>query len=237
MTYPAAARLAIIERIDLVIPAGMITDLRIPPLSITTGTPDPEWTDVPQSRRLPIPQLPVDPRTARSLRRHRRLAPWSPWVTLVAVVTLVLQFALFLRAGSGTVLFFPAVAIVVALWSVLERRGLPARLPHRTRSGDLRIPDVPVEVAGVWVEQNPGVLATGEPEPPAHSRRFYAFWAAGLLTAATALFLLIANNGREDAVLLLMLVPTLFFFGLWAAARTLPRPSGAPARTFPPGAL
>jgi hypothetical protein len=39
------------ERIDLVIPSELVPGLVIPPLAVTDGTAEPEWADVPMSRR------------------------------------------------------------------------------------------------------------------------------------------------------------------------------------------
>jgi hypothetical protein len=81
---------------------------------------------------------------------------------------------------------------------------------------------VPVEVAVQWVERNPGVVATDEPEPRPRSRPFYTTWSVGLIIAAIALCAVLATNGREDFILLWAAAPLLFFAGLSAAWRILP---------------
>ncbi|MEU7905374.1 hypothetical protein [Actinoplanes sp. NPDC049118] len=215
----------IVRRIDLVVPSGLVTNLQIPSLAITDGAADPDWVEVPLGRwrfkRQPSLRLPLDPRSAKNTRRYVRLAPWSPLPALVALV-----------AWSVSVfgdLSWPAslVAIVVAVgapftWSLLKTGGLPRQVPYRTRFGDLRIPEVPVEVAREWVAQNQGVTATNEAAPRPHSRRFYAAWTVGLLLAAVGLVVVLANNGREDFILLWMLAPVLFFTGVSMALKTQP---------------
>lgn len=214
-----------------------MTSLHIPALAITNGAADPEWAQVPLSRwrfqRSPSQRLPLDPRTAKSVRRYTRLAPWSLLTTLVAVAAWsALAFADLSSSGRTAAI---AVAWSAILWSLLEQRGLPRHLPYRTRSGDLRIPQVPVEVADRWVAHNPGVIATDEPAPPAHSRRFYAIWAAGLLTASAGLAVVMATNGRVDSVLLWMLMPVLLFTGISMALKAQPPAKGGNPRTWPPG--
>lgn len=207
----------------------MIPALDIPPLALTNAMTEPEWDDLPLRRgiyrRHPSLRLPLDPRTAAATRRYRRLAPWSLPLNLVALilywVTLRsdhLPFAVQLAALG----FYPAT---VFWWHRLSA-GLPRQHPQRLRSGDLRIRDVPVEVAEQWVVRNPGVTTTDEPMPLPHSRRYYARWSIGLVTAAIALFVTLANDGREDNVLLWMLSPILFVAGVVTALKTLPRPRG-----------
>ena len=110
--------------------------------------------------------------------------------------------------------------------------GLPRQQPRRLRSGHLRIPEVPVEVAQQWIARNPGVTTTDEPMPLPHSRRYYAGWSIGLVTAAIVLVVVLANNGREDFILFWMLVPVLFVAGLVMALRTQPPTRGKPKYTW-----
>jgi hypothetical protein len=95
-------------------------------------------------------------------------------------------------------------------------------MPFRTRFGDLRIPEVPLDVAKEWVAQNPGVTATDEPAPRQHSRRFYAVTSGGLLVAAVGLFVVLKTDGREDFILLWILVPALILTAASLALKTQP---------------
>jgi hypothetical protein len=213
------------QRTDLVVPPDLVTNLQIPALAVANGAVDPDWVEVPLSRwrfkRQPSLRLPLDPRSAKNTRRYLRLAPWSPLPALVALL-----------AWSASVfgdLSWPGslAAIVVAVGapfisSLPLTGGLPRQAPYRTRFGDLRIPEVPVEVAREWVAQNQGVTATDEPAPRPHSRQFYAGGSVGLLLAAAGLVVVLANNGREDFILLWMLVPVFFFTGVSMALKTQP---------------
>jgi len=57
--------------------------------------------------------------------------------------------------------------------------------------------------------------------PRPHSPRFYAAWSAGLLLAALALGVVLANDGREDFILLWAAVPALLLAGCAAALKLL----------------
>ncbi|MFG1990983.1 hypothetical protein ACGFJ7_13520 [Actinoplanes sp. NPDC048988] len=205
---------------DLVVPAALVADVRMPALAVTDGSPGPEWADVPMSawtfRRRPAQRLPVDAATARALRRHARLAPLSLPVSLLSIAFL----AVGVSAGSTLAL---AGSLIGPLWSLVEGRGRPDLHPYRTPAGDLRIPGVPLEVAKEWIRLNPGVTVTDVPAPRRHSRRFYATWAIGLVGAAFALALVLANDGREDNFVFFMLVPALFIAGVWTATKTAPQ--------------
>jgi hypothetical protein len=213
------------KRTDLVVPMDLVTTLRIPALAVTNGAADPDWVEVPLGRRRfkrqPPLRLPLDPRSAKNTRRYVRLAPWYPLPALVSLVAW--------SAGTFGHLAWPESlgAVVVAggvplTWSLLQTRGLHRQVPYRTRFGDLRIPEVPVEVAQQWVAQNPGVTATDEPAPRPHSLRFYTVWSVCLLLAAVGLVVVLANDGREDFILLWMLAPVLFFTGVSMALKTQP---------------
>lgn len=211
--------------------------LQIPALAITDGAADPEWVEVPLGRwrfqRSRSQRLPLDRRTARSVRRYVRLAPWSVLVNLV-VLAAWLAWGFGGLSSSGNLAALAVVGVGI-LWSVLEHRGLPRQWPSRARSGDLRIPAVPTEVADQWVTRNPGVIATAEPAPRPHSRRFYAVWALVLLPTSIGLAVVLANDGREHSLLLWLLVPVLFIAAVSMALKTQPPTREGTGRTWPPG--
>ncbi|MFD0523117.1 hypothetical protein [Paractinoplanes durhamensis] len=74
------------------------------------------------------------------------------------------------------------------------------------------------------MDRNPAVIATDDPPPHAHTRRFYIGWASGLLPASILLAVVLANDGREDSIVLWMLVPVLFFTGIGMALK-IPEPA------------
>ncbi|UQU66857.1 hypothetical protein COUCH_11555 [Couchioplanes caeruleus] len=205
-------------------------------MAVTDGAADLEWVEVPVGRwafqRRPSQRLPLDPRTAKRTRRYVQLAPWS---LLTGLVTLVAWLAAVLVDVTPSIRL---TAVVVAgadqlVW-LLVRRGLPRQIPYRTRFGDLRIPEVPAEVAQQWISQNPGVTATDEPPPRPHSRRFYAGWSVGLVAAAIGLTVVLANDGREDFILFWVLVPVLFVAGVSMALKAQPQSKADPRWTWPP---
>lgn len=217
---------AISTRTDLVIPAELVAVLDIPPLAVTDATPDPEWVEVPlgegRYRRRPSQRLPLDPRTAESTRRFNRLAPFGLPTALVAAAILLIIInkddlppALWLTGLLAYVGTMSGWAQVVG--------GLPKQRPRRLLTGELRIPEVPVEVAEQWVVRNPGVSTTDEPMPWPHPRRYYARLSLGLVAGAIALFTVLAVDGREDSILLWALTVVLLGYGVLMALRTQAR--------------
>lgn len=223
------------SRTDIVIPAEALPTLRIPPLALTNGAPDPEWVDVPMSRwrfrRRPSQRVPLDPRTARRARRYIRLAPWSLLRIFLSLAALCWYYVT--ANGSGHLSYLVTLVglvapVVISLASPLLEGRLPVQTPRRDPNGDLRISDVPLAVAQEWVRQNPGVNATDEPAPRPHAPRFYATWSVGLILAAIGLGVVLAGDGRADFILLWMLVPALFVGGVATAYKIGPpgRPTG-----------
>jgi hypothetical protein len=215
----------IMKRTDLVVPEDVVPSLHVPAVAITDGTADPEWVQVPLSRwhlkRRPSRRLPLDARSARSLRRYVRLTPWTAPVLLIGLAAW--------SVWAFTDLRWPWSMIPLTIggltpwgWSQLRTHGVPRHLPYLTRFGDLRIPDVPAEVAQEWIARNPGVTATDEPAPRPHSRLFYAVWAVSLTLAAIALVAVLANDRREDFLLLWALAPVLLVTGVSLALKTQP---------------
>ncbi|GGN36445.1 hypothetical protein FHR83_006373 [Actinoplanes campanulatus] len=212
-------------RTDLVVPARLVQGLRIPSLSVTTGGAEVHWVEVPTSRwrfmRRPAQRLPLDPRSARLARRYLRVEPWASLARLVMLlgwvtVEVVSPSALTLPIG---IIFW----LTLIVGSIPQFSGvLPRQSPYRTAAGDLRVPQVPIEVAKQWVELNPGVVPTIEPVPRPRSRRWYATWSTVLLVSAIVLFTVLANDGREDSALIWVVVLSLFFIGVATALKTLP---------------
>jgi hypothetical protein len=211
------------ERIDLVVPSELVGRLVIPPLAVTDGTADPEWADVPMSRwrfrRRPSMRLPLDPRAARSTRWFVRAAPWSALPVLAGLGALAAWDTGHLPLTGGAA---PVMLASIGVSSLLNGRGLPEQVPLRTRSGDVRLPAVPLRVAHEWVAANPGVIATDEPAPRAHSPRFYAWWCVGLVVAGLGLGAVLAGDGREDPDLLWLLAAGMFVVGLPLAWKIAP---------------
>jgi hypothetical protein len=212
-------------RADLVVPAHLISSLRLPALSVTTGGTDVEWVEIPTSRwwlrRRPAQRLPLDPRSARRARRYLRVQPWSLAARLIAGLAWTN-----LNASSPSSLSRPVALvgwIALLVWSIPYVNGsLPPQTPYRIPAGDLRIPQVPIEVAKQWVELNPGVVPTVEPVPRPRPRRWYATWAAGTLVAAMALLTVLESDGREDSGFVWLGVLALFITGGVTALKVLP---------------
>ncbi|GAB2600750.1 hypothetical protein Aab01nite_64750 [Paractinoplanes abujensis] len=218
------------ERTDLVVPAGRVPGLVIPPLAVTTGAAEPDWVDAPVGRwgfrRRPALRLPMDPAAARDVRRWLRYAPWTPLPILAVLADWAVSGFADLPGGPYHPLLVSVAA--VAVLSLMRGRGLPDQTPDRSHTGDLRIPRVPVTVAAEWVAANPGVHTSAAPAPRPRSRRFYASWAVGLLAAAFTLGAVLAADGRENPAQLWQLSVALFVIGLVMAYKTQP-PSTEPA--------
>ncbi|MEV0896922.1 hypothetical protein [Actinoplanes sp. NPDC049802] len=228
------------KRTDLVVPADLIAGLRIPPLAITDGSADSEWVEVPLShwqfgKLRPSQRLPMDARSARSIRRAVRVAPWSVLAAVVLLIVWLVVVSLEAYLSSpGLSVAMAAASIFVSVLSVVRNHGVPKHLPYRTRFGDLRIPEIPVEVAQQWVALNPGVITTDEPAPRPHSRRFYVGWSVGLLSTSMGLGVVMANNSREDSLLFWMLLPVLFVIGITTALKIPPPRKADDVRTWSP---
>ncbi|MFD0522325.1 hypothetical protein [Paractinoplanes durhamensis] len=167
-------------------------------------------------------RLPLDPPGARLARRFLRVEPWLTFARLAAL--LAVTTVDFVVRPAPPLPIWIGVWLVVVVSSIPRVNGiLPRQSPYRTVAGELRIPGVPVEVAKQWVEQNPGVRPTTEPDPRPRSRHWYATWSAVLLISAIGLFTVSATNGREDSLLIWVAVPSLFLAGIASAFKMLPR--------------
>lgn len=184
-----------------------------------------QWVEIPVGRwrfgRRSALRLPMDPRGARLAERYLRVEPWASLARLTALLALM---AVDIVSPSASILPTGIVVWLAVIVSSVPRVNgvLPRQSPYRTVAGDLRIPDVPVEVGKQWVEQNPGVVPTIEPDPRRRSRRWYATWSAVLLVSAIVLLAVFTNNGRED-LFLIWVVPSLFLAGIGTALKMLPR--------------
>jgi len=212
-------------RTDLVVPARLVSDLQMPPLSVTTGGTDVQWVEIPTCHwwfmRRPAQRLPLDPRSARRARRYLRLEPWSSLARLVVLLVWTTVNAFNPSPPSRTIALVVWLALIVS--SIPYVNGvLPRQSPYRTAAGDLRVPEVPMKVAKQWVELNPGVVPAGEPAPRPRSRRWYATLSTVLLISAIVLLTVLANDGREDSGLVWLGVPVLFVIGVATALKTLP---------------
>jgi len=215
-----------VVRTDLVVPAKLVPGLQMPSLSVTVGGTDVQWVEIPVGRwrflRRSALRLPLDPRSARLARRFLRIEPWVSLARLVAL--LAVTTVEIMDRSAPTLPSWIVVWLVVIVSSIPRVNGvLPRQSPYRTVAGDVRIPDVPIEVAKQWVEQNPGVVPTITPDPRPRSRRWYATWSAVLLISASVLFTVLANNGREDSLLIWVAALSLFLGGIVAAMKMLPR--------------
>ncbi|MBU2666004.1 hypothetical protein KOI35_21050 [Actinoplanes bogorensis] len=158
------------RRTELVVPAGLVSRLNPPPRAVTDGTTAPAWVEVPAARwRFPLEPslwLPLDRRTARSVRLLQHVEPWTTAALLVGVAFLAMH--LDAAAGLAAAVFAAVNTLLVPRWA----SGLtPSQRPYRTRSGEVHIPDVPVDVAQEWIARNPGVTTTDTPGPARHPRR------------------------------------------------------------------
>ncbi|WP_127501970.1 hypothetical protein [Actinoplanes solisilvae] len=216
------------ERTDLIVPAEVVPRLVIPPLAITTGAEDPEWVEVPLGRwrfqRTPSLRLPMDSASAKAVRRWMRYAPWSPVPIVVALGAWVVGSLVDLSGAAFQVLLVVVAATAVS--SLLRGQGLPDQTPDRSRSGDLRVPRVPLTVAMDWVAGNPGVSISDDPAPRPYSRRFSTTWAVALLVAAIGLGWTLTADHRENPVLLWQLDIALFVGGLVMAYKIQPPAAG-----------
>jgi hypothetical protein len=198
----------------------------MPALSVTTGGTAVQWVEIPTSRRRftrrPAQRLPLDPRSARLARRYLRVEPWAMLTRLV--VLLAGTVVEVVGPSAPALLIAVIIWLALVVWSIPQVGGaLPRQSPYRTAAGDLRVPEVPIEIAKQWAEWNPGVVPTIEPDPRPRSRRWYAIWSIVLLSCAIGLVTVVANNGRDDSVLLWVAVLLLFFIGITTALKTLPR--------------
>jgi hypothetical protein len=219
------------ERVNLLIPAGLVGRLDIPPLSLTTGGTDPVWLDAPANpnrlRRKPTIRLPYDVSTATAIRRGRiyRL----PMTGLVgAIVALSLAELVTDHTMPNGVHLLSSAGLATATFAHV--RWLNPVLPTALPGGDLYLKDVPAAVATEWMSRNPGVR-TVDRRPVV--RRFrplvYSAGAAAVLVAAAQIIILLANDGVDDPLGAWLAAPALAL----AAATLAYKSARRPHVTFP----
>jgi len=213
-----------VTRTDVVVPAHLVAGLQVPALALTTGEATVEWVALPISRwrfvRRPALLLPLDPRRARRARRYQRMTPL--FLAVVALGLLAAAIVWFTGVRLPTVTPYVLGGIYLLLGLPPIGGAPPRQAPFRTPAGDVRISGMPVEVAREWAARNAGVTVTDEPSPRRYSRRFYATWAAGLVSGGVALAVLFANDGREEPLLLWAVVAAALLTGASMALKTLP---------------
>jgi len=173
---------------NLLIPAGLVSSLRIPDVAVSTGELGGVWRDRTWGRwrwsRRHIVRLPYDPVAAAKLRKYAVLSRVNKVFLPVYLVGLAWYWHRVDQARSP----FPRAAIIIAaslLLSILGERWNAAPIPSRTGRGDLYLPGLPPAVAQLWLESNPGVQAVDR--KPTYRRWSPWVYAAGsLLCAAIA---------------------------------------------------
>ncbi|WP_433831951.1 hypothetical protein ACQP2E_14870 [Actinoplanes sp. CA-015351] len=221
------------ERVHVVVAAGAVDHVRVPPLSIVDGSPDVEWVEVPVSRLQPWGKrmrVPLDPASAK---RNRRWARTFPLTLVLLVIALAFWTTNFLVAGypvlglgaetwwalrSGTQLGF-------LVWVVIRNRWLIGQRPARVAGHLIRFSGIPKAVAQQWAELNPEsvrvldrwvVLRRYRP-------RAYVISALACAVAGTGLWTLLANDGRENDLFLWLASLVLLIGALVLAFKSLPR--------------
>lgn len=154
----------------LLIPIAKVGILHIPALSISGGTQDPEWVDLPCASRQPYARavklrLPLDAASASNAYR------WIRFRQLERVVLLPLAGMLFVAGFaarySGILDASKALNLEIVLWltglallwfgrHTYGRLAIPQH-PTIINRRDVTIQHVPLEVAEEWTNVNPDV--------------------------------------------------------------------------------
>lgn len=173
---------------NLLIPADLVSLLRIPDVAVSTGEPGGVWCDRTWGRwilsRRDVLRLPYDAAAAAKLRKHAVLT--RVYVIFVVADVLVLAWRLSRpeeqRWASPWPMIMNAGLIVL---STLNLRWNVAPAPSRTRRGDLYLPGLPPAAAQLWLESNPGVQAVDR-EPTYRRWPPWVYAGGALLCAAIA---------------------------------------------------
>lgn len=210
---------------NLLIPAGLVSSLRIPEVAISTGEPGGVWCDRSWgrwrwSRRRYVVRLPYDPAAAAKLRKHAVLSRVNSVFLPVYLVGLAWWWFPVDRARS----LFPYASIMIAalvVLSILGDRWNAAPIPSRTARGDLYLPDLPPAVAQLWVEGNPGVQAVDR-KPTYRRWAPWVYATASLLCAITAGLLIWLSSVTDVPVTIAFVLPALLVAAVVLAYLALP---------------
>ncbi|MBB2948615.1 hypothetical protein FB565_008398 [Actinoplanes lutulentus] len=187
------------DLVHVVVAAGAVDHLRVPPLSIVDGSPDVEWVGLPSGwwryARRPLLRLPLDPASAA---RERRAARFFPVTVLVAVVWMLAALEGFVWAdpflgiSRGTWIWIRLAALLVFFaWMQVYFRWRVVQRPVRAAGHLIRISGVPRAVAQQWAELNPESVRVVEQWVAV--RRFrprvYAAWGSACLGGGAAMFI------------------------------------------------
>jgi hypothetical protein len=147
---------------NLLIPADLVSLLRIPDAAVSTGEPGGVWCDRTWGRwilsRRHVLRLPYDAAAAAKLRKHAVLTRVYVISAVADLLVLAWRFSRPEQERWST----PWPIIVDAgpiLLSILNLRWNVAPAPSRTGRGELYLPGLPPAVAQLWLESNPGVQA------------------------------------------------------------------------------
>ena len=210
---------------NLLIPADMVSALRIPDAAVSTGEHGGVWCDRTWGRwrwsHRYVIRLPYDPAAAARLRKHAVLT--HAYAVFWPAYLLVVAWDVF-RPDWGRWSFpWPLVMIagLIAL-SFLSDRWNAAPIPSRTGRGDLYLPSLPPAVARLWLASNPGVRAVDR--KPTYRRWPARVYVAGALLCAGIAFGLLAwlFSGADVPVELLFVAPALVAAALTQAYLALP---------------
>jgi hypothetical protein len=207
---------------NVLVPTAVIASLRIPALTVTTGTTDVIWCDrswgrFRWSRRHRL-RLPYDPTAAAKLRKRARLDALYAVLLLAALLQPILWF-LDVRLTLPWGLIGSGVMFIV---SMLDARWDAAPKPVRCGNGDLYLPALPATVAQQWIDANPGVRAVDRmPTYRRHPPWAYAAAALGCTLAAIATAVIVFD-GRDHPLELFLAAPALVVAALCLAYRALP---------------
>jgi hypothetical protein len=220
---------------NLLIPADVVSLLRIPDVAVSTGEPGGVWCDRTWGRwrlsRRHVVRLPYDVAAAAKLRK--RAVSTRVYAIFLPAYLLFVAWNLSRPEQERSSSPWPMIMSVgLFALSVLDSRWNVAPVPSRTGRGDLYLPGLPPAVAQLWLESNPGVQAVDrEPTYRRWPPRVYA--AGALLCAAIAVGLVVwLFSGVDVSLAILFVLPALVIAALTLAYRTLPtghtRLNGAP---------
>jgi hypothetical protein len=210
---------------NLLIPADLVSELRIPDVAVSSGEPGGVWCDRSWGRwilsRRYVLRLPYDAVAAAKL---RKLAVLNRVYVLFAIADLtVLAWRFTTPEQQRWSSPWPMImnASVAALL-ILKVRWNVAPEPSRTRRGDLYLPGLPPAVAQLWLQSNPAAQVVDR--KPAYRRWPPWVYAGGALLSA-ALTIGLARclfSGRDVPLVPLLALPAVVAAALTLAYLALP---------------